>query len=192
MGNEIREATQDLIDDRDSLATENNYLKSVIAAQQLQLNRYEELLRSTQGEQPSDSQNLESASGSWIKSFFYDRTVDDHLASIIKAWNDHNGTQRALALATLALAGEMEVSQRISALLLFSTILRETHHLEKALDSADEALQLAAESGDPYLIGKSHYHRGVCFLHYEMLADARWSFVLASNTDPDYRAIVGK
>ena len=90
----------------------------------------------------------------------------------------------------------MTARKRISALLLFSTILRGCYEkipgglLEKALNSADEALHLAAETGDPYLIGKCHYHRGICFLYFDFLADARWSFVLASNTDPDYNGNV--
>lgn len=95
--------------------------------------------------------------------------------------------QRALALATLALSHEVAARPRISAFLLFSTFLRECSDkipgglLQKAMNSANEALHLAVQTGDPYLIGKCNYHRGVCFLHCKMLADARWSFVLASN-----------
>ena len=194
---EIREVAQQLVDDRDDLTTENSYLKSVIAAQQLQLKRFEELLSLIQGEPLIGPETPKNASdGYWIKTFLYNPTVDSHLASVVKAWCNKDGTQRALALATLSLSCDMSIRQRISALLLFSTILRGCFEkipgglLEKALSSADEALQLAAETGDPYLIGKCHYHRGICFLHFGMLADARWSFVLASNTDPEYNGNV--
>lgn len=86
----------------------------------------------------------------------------------------------------------MTPEKRISALLLFSTILRGCYKdilgglLQKALRASDEALQLAVTTGAPRLIGKCHFHRGICFLHFDMLPDAHWSFVLASNTDPDY------
>ena len=194
---QIREVTQKLVDERDLVSIENSYLKSVIAAQQLQLKRYEDLLTETQGQLPKEPGSpKQEPKGYWIKTFLYKEDVDSHLAPIVKAWCDKDGTQRALALATLALSREMTASQRISALLLLSTILRGCYEkvpgklLEKAFSSADEALQIAVETGVPSLIGKCHYHRGICFLHSEMLADARWSFILASNTDPDYNSKV--
>jgi len=184
---EIREVAQQLVDDRDNLLTENSYLKSVVAAQQLQLKRYEELLRLTQGDPPR--MLSKPCDGYFIKTFLYDPAVDSHLAPVVKAWGDEDGTQRALALATLTLVRVMTSKERISALLLYSTILRGCYEeiqgglLQKALNSANEALQIAVQMGDPYLIGKCHYHRGICFLHFDLLADAHWSFVLASNTE---------
>ena len=73
---DIREAAQALIDDHEHLVTENSYLKSVVAAQQLQLKRYEGLLCLTQGEALSESENLTVASnGNWIKTFLYNSAV---------------------------------------------------------------------------------------------------------------------
>ena len=186
-----------VLDDRDSLATENKYLKSLVVAQQLQLQRYKELLRISRGEQPKFQIPLGQDRGIWAAgTFLYLPSEDSHLATVVKVLQQTHGKQRALALLTILLGQELSDTQRISGLLLLSTILRGSHQdtrgeiLQKALTSTDEALVLAANLQNPKLIGRAHFHRAVCLLHLGRFADARWSLALASNTDAAYAEAV--
>ena len=186
-------AFDQILADRHNLATENYYLKSCLAAQQLQIQRYEELLRVSRGEQPKTPAPIGEDAGVWAAgTFLYLPSEDNHLAPIVTVLQQTNAKQRALALLTILLGRELSDAQRISGLLLLSTILRGSSQdvkeelLQKALASTDEALELAIKLRNPKLIGRSHFHRAVCLLHLNRFADARWNLALASNTDPAY------
>lgn len=68
---ELRQVAQRLVDDRDNLLATNAYLRSALAAQQLQLRRYEELLTITQG-RPTSGTSKKASTGTWITTFLYD------------------------------------------------------------------------------------------------------------------------
>ncbi|KAL8824520.1 MAG: hypothetical protein Q9191_005001 [Dirinaria sp. TL-2023a] len=172
-------AFDQILEDRDNLATENYHLKSCLAAQQLQLQRYEELLRVARGEQPETPAPVRGDVGVWAAgTFLYLPSEDGHLASVVTVLQQTNGKQRALALLTILLGRELTDARRISGLLLLSTVLRGSSQdvkeelLQKALASADQALELAFQLQNPKLV------------------DARWSLALASNTDPAYAEAV--
>ena len=190
-------AFEQILRDRDAFATENKYLKSLMAAQQLQIQRYEELLRISRGEQPQSEIPVGRDVGVWAAgTFLYLPSEDSHLAPVVTVLQQTHGKQRALALLTILLGQELSDTQRISGLLLLSTILRGSHQdtkgeiLQKALASTDQALVLATDLINPKLVGRAHFHRAVCLLHLNRFAEARWSLALASDTDPAYAEAV--
>lgn len=99
---ELRQAAQKIVDDRDNLSNENNYLKSIITAQQVQLQRYEEILRITQGDLPIDPERQKKDSdGYWVKTFLYNPKVDSNLASAVKAWCEKDVSNVSYCLLSL-------------------------------------------------------------------------------------------
>ena len=186
-------AAQQLIDERDSLQSELAYDKSTVSALELQNKRYAVLLKSA-NITTDDNENT-PYDEQWIAgNFLYREAVDIHLADSIIAYREHNSPQRALALLTLKISSaDLTDAQRINALLLLTAMMRASSAsssssdppsdpiLGKALAIADDALETATKIGDLSWVNKVHFHRGLCYLHLNRLADARWSFVLASD-----------
>ena len=86
--------------------------------------------------------------------------------------------------------GNLTDAQRVNAKLLETAIMRSSgtnrgadQLMEKALVTADEALQIAEKMEDHSWVCKAHFHRGLCYLHLRKHADAQWSFILASGAE---------
>ena len=185
--------TQHLIEDRDNLQNMVAYLWSANAVLAMQNKRYAEMLE-TAGVPLYSSTNSESTAVDWVAgSYLYRHSEDHHLMDSINTYREHKSSQRAMALLTLKIStGNMTDAQKVHAQLLLSAMLRASSDaentggvLEQALALADDALHKSENLGDYGLVSESHFHRGLCYLHLNMLANAKWSFVLASEA-PGY------
>ena len=186
-------AAQHLIEERDELRNMVTYLKSAMAALEMQNKRYAEMLE-TAGAPPHSSDPSGSAAVDWVAgNYLYRYSVDHHLMDSINTYREQKSSQRAMALLSLKIStGNMTDAQTVHAQLLLTAMLRASSDsrntggvLDQALALADDALHMAEKLGDHNLVSESHFHRGSCYLHLNMLANAKWSFVLASEA-PGY------
>lgn len=106
---------------------ENALLKDVVQAQSLQLKRYQALLDMGCSDELETQEYSTDASGIWFLGTFLYLPSDSHLQPVISVLKQTNGKQRALALLTILLGQELSDTQRVSALLLLSTIMRDSY-----------------------------------------------------------------
>lgn len=186
-------AAKHLIEENDNLRNTVAYLTSAFAVVEMQNKRYAEMLE-TAGAQIHSSTPSESIAVDWVAgNYLFRHSVDQHLVDSINTYREQKSSQRAMALLTLKIStGKLTVAQTVHAQLLLTAMLRASSDsrntggvLEQALALADDALDKADILGDHNLVSEAHFHRGSCYLHLDMLANARWSFVLASHA-PGY------
>ncbi|MCJ1232339.1 hypothetical protein MMC14_000291 [Varicellaria rhodocarpa] len=115
--------------------------------------------------------------GSWLQTGIYE------LAPAEKSWLAGN-KQGALSHVTQLVSYTLAPSLSIEAGLLLSALFRSMGNPEEGLIHAERSLRLAKDSGefDQDLLGKAHFHSGLCFLHLARYADASWCFTLARST----------
>ena len=186
-------AAQQLIEERDNLKNIVAYLKSSINVLEIQNKRYAEMLETARAPLNSSIPS-ESTAVDWVAgNYLYRHSVDHHLMDSINTYREQKSSQRAMALLSLEIStGKMTDAQTVHAQLLLTAMLRASSDtqntggvLEQALALADDALQIAEKLGDHNLVAESHFHRGSCYLHLNKLANAKWSFTLASEA-PGY------
>ena len=179
---------KELLEERDRLKNQLAYYKSAVDALTLQNGRYAAMLNT--GVVTSDSQSPASKSPDvhWVAgNFLYRPSVDLYLKDSIDAYQD-NSAQRAIAFLTLKINTTfLTDAQRVNAQLLLTAMMRASatnrdseQTVEKALAIADDALAIAEKMKDHDWICKAHFHRGLCYLHLNKFADAKWSLILAS------------
>ena len=180
---------KELLDERDRLKNQLAYYKSAVDALTLQNERYAEMLKA--GVASLDYQcppASKSPDVHWVAgNFLYRPSVDHYLKDSIDAFQS-NSAQRAIVILTLKInTSDLKDAQRVNAQLLLTAMLRacttnrdSKETVEKALVIADDALAIAEKMKDYAWVCKAHFHRGLCYLHLDRFADAKWSLVLAS------------
>ncbi|KAL8796148.1 MAG: hypothetical protein Q9195_001481 [Heterodermia aff. obscurata] len=180
--------SKELLDERDRLKNELAYYKSAVDALTLQNQRYAEMIQTgvvTLDKQPPASK---SPDVHWVAgNFLYRPSVDHYLKDSIATYQD-NSAQRAIAFLTLKINTTLLTDpQRINAQLLLTAMMRASatnrdsdQTVEKALAIADDALAIAEKMEDHAWVCRAHFHRGLCYLHLNRFADAKWSLILAS------------
>lgn len=188
---EFVSAAKALIDERDRLQSELAYYKSAVDVLQLQNKWYAERLKTDNFSLDDRLPSEKTPDVHWVAgNFLYQPSIDHYLKDSVDAYQD-NSAQRAMALLSLKInTGNLMDAQRVNAQLLLTAILRASgttrdseELMQRALALADDALLIAEEMEDCTWVCKAHFHRGLCYLHLNRWADARWSFVLASGAD---------
>lgn len=132
-------------------------------------------------ENPSHDQNLTSST--WVGGTWLTPSIKiPALVPVQDAWLGGK-TQQALALLTeILVQKDLAPYERIEAGLLLSAIMRSSGDLARALTHTEICLRIAEKYELPESVGKSQFHRGLCYFYQDRYADARWCFVLASHT----------
>ena len=190
---EIAVIAKELLDERDQLKNQLAYYRSAVDALTLQNERYAAMLQTSGVTLDNQSPATQSAACKspdvhWVAgNFLYRPSVDHYLKDSIDAYQD-NSAQRAIAFLTLKInTSSLTDAQRINAQLLLTAMMRASatnrdsdQTVEKALVIADDALAMAEKMKDHAWVCKAHFHRGLCYLHLNRFADAKWSLILAS------------
>ncbi|CAF9917162.1 MAG: hypothetical protein HETSPECPRED_003157 [Heterodermia speciosa] len=184
---------QELLDERDRLKNQLAYYKSAVDALTLQNERYAEMLQTGVVTLANQSPASKTPDVHWVAgNFLYRPSVDHYLKDSIDAYQG-NSAQRAIAFLTLKINTTLLTDpQRVNAQLLLAAMMRASatnrdseQTVEKALAIADDALAIAEKMRDHAWVCKAHFHRGLCYLHLNRFADAKWSLILASGA-PEY------
>ena len=182
----------ELIAERDSLRLKLRYSQSTIEELQRQ-NRNLDLLLSNAGcliqkhipgmnavsevatSEPNGAQTT-WIGGSWLE------TGLPELASAERAWQVGN-KQEALSDVLQLISRNLTTPLSIEAGLLLSALLRTSGNPEQALIYAQESLLLAKNSRevDQDLLGKAHFHAGLCYLYLARYTNASWCLALAKS-----------
>ena len=180
---------KELLDERDRLKNQLAYYKSAVDALTLQNERYAAMLRTGVATLDNQCPASKSSDVHWVAgNFLYRPSVDHYLKDSIDAYQKENSAQRAIAFLTLKINTTLLTdAQRVNAQLLLTAIMRASatnrdseQTVERALVIADDALAIAEKMNEHEWVCKAHFHRGLCYLHLNRFADAKWSFVLAS------------
>ena len=120
---------------------------------------------------------------SWIRGTWLSSPPNDaFLIPVEAAWQEGQ-SQHALNLLSLAVKSkDTTSSQFVQATLIFSAIIRSAGDPQRALPYVEAGLAVATSEQLQDLVGKARFHEGLCYLHLEKYADARWCFVLAAHT----------
>ena len=187
---DLATAARELLDERDRLKNQLAYYKSAVDALTLQNKRYAAMLKTGVVTTDNRSHACKSPDVHWVAgNFLYRPSVDHYLKDSIDTYQD-NSAQRAIAFLTLKINTTLLTDpQRINAQLLLTAMMRASatnkdseETMEKALAIADDALAIAENIKDHDWVCKAHFHRGLCYLHLDRLADAKWSLILASGS----------
>ena len=183
----------DLLADRDDLLNRLRYTQSTVEELERQNKRLDIMLSDArsfiQEYVPGMNTNPKAANspnngvpttwigGSWLQTGIYE------LAPAEQFWLAGN-KQGALSHVTQLVSFTLAPSLSIEAGLLLSALFRSMGNPEEGLIHAERSLCLAKDSGefDQDLLGKAHFHLGLCFLHLARYADASWCFTLARST----------
>lgn len=185
---EIRDTVGLLIIDRDNLNEEVKYARSTILQLEEQNKQFDRLLCESQlnlkialsvREMPKPKSPLGTSwiGGTWLSS----SAAAPLLGPVEAAWQSGQAQRALILLSPILQDDALPSSQYIEAKLLLSAILRCSGDPNQSLRHIEAALQIALEKELHELIGKAHFHRGLCYLHLERYADARWCFVLGAH-----------
>ena len=187
----------ELMADRDSLRIKLKYSQSAIEELQRQ-NRRLDLLLSDASQlikkhvpamnagpkvvKSEPRKYIDAAQTTWIGGTWLETGLPE-LTFAEKCWLEGN-TQEALSLVSQLVSCNTASPLSIEANLFLSALVRTNGNSEQGLLHAKEALRQAKESDeiDQNLLGKAHFHMGLCCLHLTMYADASWNFTLAKST----------
>lgn len=195
----LRDSITALAADRNYLQEKLKYTISTIAQLEAQNQELSRLLAETQAKVNSiielvPTTNLELIASlppipnlvpgtSWIRGTWLSSPPNESfLIPIESAWQEGH-SQHALNLLSLAVKSkDITSSQWVEATLIFSAIIRSAGDPRRALPYVEAGLSVATLAQLHDLVGKAHFHQGLCYLHLERYADARWCFVLAAHT----------
>ena len=194
------EAVKQLVAEKDDLQIKLKYASATIDEQQRIINHYNSLLsgahsRLSQFVGPANpetavprpsKQHTSLNKSEWINVTWLSLPTNKALLESTEEAYRRGARQEALnSISSVLARKDLRPVERVNAKLLLSEILRSTGNLTTSLYQAEQALQIAKELEDYRLTSRSHFHRGLCFLHLHRYADASWSFACAWHVE-DY------
>lgn len=184
---DIREAVERLITERDNLREEAKYAQSTILQLDAQNKRLDRLLTQAYASLQNPIEvvpaTTSSPKSSWVRSVWLSSTANQTLLKPVETAWQKGETQQALITLNMILNLEnLTYSKRVEATLLQAAIVSYSGHSDQALAQIEDALKMAEEKQLDDLVGKAHFIRGRCCLDMRRYADARWCFTLASHT----------
>ena len=194
---EIRVVVDKLSTEKGQLQEELYYARSACAELHSQNQHLQKLLCEAQAALPpkegprhSHPTNQAFSSTTWVGGTWLSPSPQiPSLVPVQKAWLTGK-TQQALALLTeIIVQKNIDPNDRIEAGLLFSTIMRSSGELARAVTHAEICLKIANEQQSHEMIGKAQFHLGLSYFYQDKYADARWCFVLASHTKGHHELI---
>lgn len=184
---EVIENLKPIISERECLRRELNLSKQAIKEYELQIIELHRLLTKTQRQLSVENPTRQST-GALCRAFLGTWRVSPSeypaLIPVETAWA-HGHLQQALSqMPALLQREDLGHRHRINARLLYSAILHDSaRDIETALKYAEEALQLALDHRLYELVGKAHFHRGLCHYLLSEPANAKWCLILASRLE---------
>lgn len=181
-------ALEGIVAERDYLRNELYLAKQVITEFELQNSEYDRLLANAhkliriispeRGSVPPPSPPHPDWIGTWLSAPLDYPT----LLPVEQAWRNGH-LQKALIMMPALLAREdLGPYFHVNCRLLYSSLIQSGgSNLPLALQCAEGALQIGTEQKLHQLVGKAHFHCGLCYLYMGEPAKAKWCFGLSSH-----------
>lgn len=190
---EILAALKSIVSEREALRHELAIAKQTITELELQNIEFDRLLNNAHKHFYSPDPDKGSVSPppkGWIGTWLSSPLENPALFPVEEAWR-HGHLQQALAmLPALLIHEDLGEYHHVNCRLLYSALIQSTgSELSIALRYAEEALQIATDQKLHQLVGKAHFHRGLCYLYMGEPANAVWCFILSSHLDRHERII---
>ena len=182
---ELIEGTKQLIADKTALEERLKYCQSALTALEADNREYCRRLEVADATNAAErsSRSLSAKDTDWISNWLYCSEDASILAPVEQAWKQGN-PQRALSLLTPISNGtDLTDSQRADTHLLRSSILRSSGDSKRALEQAELALAIATKADLHDQVGKTNFHRGLCYANMHEMTNAWWCYTLAMHTD---------
>ena len=191
---ELIEGTQQLIADKTDLEERLKYCQSALIALEADNREYARRLKVADDTNAAvcSSQSLVAMQKGpsryvkdtdWISNWLYCSEDASILTPVEQAWKQGN-PQRALSLLTpISNGADLTDSQRVDTHLLRSSILRSSGDSQRGLKQAELALAIATNADLHDQIGKTNFHRGLCYANMHEMTNAWWCYTLAMHTD---------
>lgn len=184
---EILAALKSIVSERDALRHELSVAKQTITELELQNTEFDRLLTIAH----KQFYTLDPPRGpvsplrkSWIGTWLTSPLDHPSLSPVEEAWRSGR-LQQALTMMPALLAREdLGEYHHVNCRLLYSALIQSSgSDFSIALQYAEEALQIATHQKLHQLVGKAHFHRGLCYLYIGEPAKAKWCFILSSHLD---------
>ena len=187
-----------IIEERDTLRVELTAFRQINKELAAQISAYSHLLKKAEAILQGDTtlkttiigftkfENSQSAAPittAWIRGTWLTESNQEPFLGQAELFFERTLFKAAMiSLRRLLERTDIPITVRIDAELLMSAILRTTDDLPPGLAHAEDALRMAYGAQDIRLMGKAHFHRGICLYKMEAFAEASMSFTLALNT----------
>jgi len=190
---EILAALRCIVTERDALRNELAIAKQTITELELQNTEFDRLLTKAHRHFYTPSAEKGSVfppSRRWIGTWLSSPLAHPTLLPVEEAWQNGH-LQQALNMMPAMLACEdLGPHHHVNCRILYSALIQSSgSNFSIALQYADEALRIATDQKLHQLVGKAHFHRGLCYLFMGEPAKAKWCFVLSSHLDYHERIV---
>ncbi len=184
---EILAALQSIVSERDALRNELSIAKQTITELELQNTQFDRLLTKAHRHfytPDPDRGPVSPPPKTWIGTWLSSPLDYPALLPVEEAWRNGHLQQALILMPALLAREDLDEYHHVNCRLLYSALIQSNgSDFSMALQYAEEALQIATDHKLHQLVGKAHFHRGLCYLYMGEPAKAKWCFVLSSHLD---------
>lgn len=184
---EILAALKSIVSERDALRNELSIARQTITELELQNTEFDRLLTKAHKQFYTLDPHKKPVCPprkSWIGTWLSSPLDYPSLTPVEEVWRNGH-LQQALTMMPALLAREdLGEYHHVNCRLLYSALIQSSgSDFLIALQYAEGALKIATDQKLHQLVGKAHFHRGLCYLYMGEPAKAKWCFILSSHLD---------